>query len=139
MPPSPLVQCNPYKGVNPRCWVRLRFAALDGSLHERELLADTGCPCAVILGQTDLSLVMRTSATPINSNFGQLTGAWLELQMPELGLAHQFVGYGSDSVLQAVQSDCPDFAGLVGLPLLRMTEYGGDSSSFWVRPLVVVP
>lgn len=85
MPPTQLVQCNPYKGVNPRCWVRLRFAAADGSLHERELLADTGCPCAVILGQGDLSLLMRSGASAINSNFGPLSGAWLELHMPELG------------------------------------------------------
>jgi hypothetical protein len=136
---TPLVQCNPYKGTNPRCWLRLRFAALDGSLHERDLLADTGCPCAVILGQADLHLLMRTAAAPINSNFGHLTGAWLELQMPELGLTHQHVGYGSDSVLKAVQADCPDFAGLVGLPLLRLTEYGGDGNSFWVRQLSAGP
>ena len=107
MPPTPLVQCNPYKGANPRCWVRLRFAAADGSLHERELLADTGCPCAIILGQGDLSVLMRSGASPINSNFGPLAGAWLELHMPELGITRQLVGYGSDLVLQAVQSDCP--------------------------------
>jgi hypothetical protein len=38
------VQLNPYKGTTPRSWVRLRFRAPDGSLHERELVADTGSP-----------------------------------------------------------------------------------------------
>jgi hypothetical protein len=27
MTPNPFVQRNPYKGTNPRCWVRIRFAA----------------------------------------------------------------------------------------------------------------
>ena len=74
MPPNSFVQLNPYKGNNPRCWVRLRFAATDGGLHERELLADTGCPCAVILGLTDLALLLRASAAGINTNFGGLSG-----------------------------------------------------------------
>ena len=107
MPPASLVQCNAYKGTNPRCWIRLRFAAGDGSLHERDLLADTGCPCAVILGQADLTRLLHAPAAPINSNFGQLTGGWLELHMPELALTQQITGYGSDAVLQAMQSDSP--------------------------------
>lgn len=88
----PYRQQNPYKGRSPRCWIRLRFAATDGSLHERELVADTGSPCAVILGQTDLALLRRGAAAAMNSNFGQLTGAWLELSMPELGLNTLIVG-----------------------------------------------
>jgi hypothetical protein len=107
--------------------------AADGSLHERELVADTGSPCAVILGQVDLAILSRAAAAPINTNFGQLSGGWLELAMPELNLTNQLHGFGSDHILQAVQSDSPDFAGLVGLPLLRLVEYGGDSATFWVR------
>jgi hypothetical protein len=53
--------------------------------------------------------------------------------MPELGLTNLVLGFGSDHVLQAVQSDCLDFQGLVGLPLLRMLEYGGDEVAFWIR------
>jgi hypothetical protein len=90
MPPTLPVQCNPYKGAGPRAWVRLRFAAPDGSLHERELIADTGCPCAVILGQADLSLLLRAGATAIGSNFGQLAGGWLELQTRELGSTNKW-------------------------------------------------
>jgi hypothetical protein len=133
------VQRNPYKGLTPRCWVRLRFAAADGSLHERDLLADTGSPCPVILGQADMALLLRASAVGINTNFGTMTGAWLELQMPELGLTAPILGYGSDTVWQAVQVDSQDFAGLVGLPALRMLEYGGDDVAFWVRQRSGIP
>jgi hypothetical protein len=129
----PYVQRNPYKGINPRCWVRLRFAAAGGSLHERELVADTGSPCAVILGHTDLALLLRSPAAGANSNFGPLVGAWLELHMPELGLGSQVLGYGNHQVVQAVQRDSTDFSGVAGLPLLRLVEYGGDATSFWMR------
>ena len=133
MTSTSFVQRNLYKGINPRCWVRLRFAAADASIHERELVADTGCPCAVIVGQSDLAALFRSSAPGVNSNFGHLAGAWLELSMPELGLTHQVLGFGSDQVLQAVLNDSADFAGLAGLPLLRLLEYGGDANSFWIR------
>lgn len=102
-------------------------------MHERELLADTGSPCTVILGAADLALLGRAAAQGAGSNFGQLTGGWLELAMPELGLTSPIRGFGSDRVLQAVRTDCPDFAGLVGLPLLRLLEYGGDAATFWLK------
>jgi len=139
MTSNPYRQQNPYKGASPRCWIRLRFVAADGSLHERELVADTGSPCAVILGQPDLALLLRSAAAGMNSNFGRLTGAWLELAMPELGLSTLVVGYGSDQVLQAVLRDSIDFAGVAGLPLLRMVEYGGDFTSFWVQEAPAAP
>jgi hypothetical protein len=139
MTPTPIVQHNPYKGKTPRSWVRLRFAAVDGSLHERELLADTGSPCAVILGQTDLAVLLRASAAGIQTNFGALAGAWLELHMPELGVTSAILAFGSDTVFQTVQGDSADFSGLAGLPLLRMVEYGGDAVSFWVRKPPGVP
>lgn len=133
MTPNPFVQTNPYKGTPLRAWVRLRLAAADGTLHERELLADTGSPCAIILGQADLTLLTHAGAAGANTNFGFLTGGWLELQMPELGLTQPVHGYGNDSVAQAVKKDSPDFVGLVGLPLLRLVEYGGDATTFWLR------
>lgn len=133
------IQRNIYKGSRPRCWLRLCFAASDGSLHERELLADTGSLCAVILGTADVALFFRSAAPGVNTNFGQLSGAWLELAMPELNLTTRLRGFGSDHVLQAVQTDSSDFAGLIGLPLLRMLEYGGDASAFWVRSRAMNP
>jgi hypothetical protein len=130
MTPSAFVQRNPYKGVNPRSWVRLRFEAADGTLHERELIADTGCPFVVILGLADLALLERMPAPGTPSTFGPLTGAQFALSMPELGLTAAVLGYGNDTILQDVRQESPDFA---GLPLLRMLEYGGDSTAFWVR------
>jgi hypothetical protein len=91
-------------------------------LHDRELVADTGSPCAIILGRADFALLLRAGAAAMNSNFGSLTGGWFELQMPELGLTRPVLGYGSDEVFQAVQADSVDFAGLAGLPLLRLVE-----------------
>ena len=54
--------------------------------------------------------------------------------MPELGLAQQIVGYASDAVVKAVKASSPDFAGLAGLPFLRLLEFGGDADGFWLRP-----
>jgi hypothetical protein len=76
MAPASFVQRNPYKGATPRCWIRLRFVATNGSLYDRELLADTGSPCAVILGKADLLQLQRASAAGTNTNFGYLT-RWL--------------------------------------------------------------
>jgi len=132
MASRPFVQRNTYKGVPPRAWVRLHFVALDGVIYERELLADTGSPCAVILGQSDLRLLSRSNAPAVGSNFGQLSGGWLRLAMPELNLTSRVLGFGSDHVLQTVQAASTDFAGLVGLPLLRMVEYGGNGGAFWL-------
>ena len=52
--------------------------------------------------------------------------------MPELGLSLTVLGYGSDNVWQQVQQQSPDFAGLAGLPFLRLVEYGGDGTAFWL-------
>jgi hypothetical protein len=131
MPPT-FVQRNVYKGQDPRCWVRLRFVALDGSLHERELLADTGSPCAVIVGLSDHVALRQAESAEVQTNFGTMQGGWFELAMPEFGLIGRVPGFGSNQVLRAVRSDSHDFSGLVGLPLLRMLDYGGDDSAFWI-------
>src|SRR4051812_47708564 len=98
MPSRWIVQRNVYKGAPPRAWVSLRFLAPDGSAHVRQLLADTGSPCALILGQTDLSLLLCNESESVNSNFGPLAGAWLQLDVPELGLTNEVLGFGSDKV-----------------------------------------
>jgi hypothetical protein len=126
-------QRNPYKGATLRCWVLLRFVISDGSIFEREMVADTGSPCAVILGEADLSLFSRATATSVNSNFGPLNGGWLEIEAPSQGMTTMVHGFGSDRVLHEVKSDCLDFAGIVGLPLLRRFVFGGDRSAFWLQ------
>ena len=127
------VQRNNYKGKSPRAWVVIRFVASDGTLHERELVADSGSPCAVILSESDHKLLLHAGASGINSNFGFLAGGWVEVQMPELGLTQPIRGFGNDAVIQAVQRDWPDFSGIIGLPFLRLIEYGGDKDCFWLR------
>lgn len=55
------------------------------------------------------------------------------------GLTRLILGFGSDHVFRATQADTSDFAGLIGLPLLRLVEYGGDSSTFWLRKPMSAP
>ena len=57
---------------------------------------------------------------------------WL-MTMPEFELGQPIVGYASDAVAAVASADHTDLQGLAGLPLLRLAEYGGDVSSFWLR------
>jgi len=126
-------QRNPYKGKPQRPWIRLRLEAVDGSLVELELLADTGNPCALIISSASMTRLKAADAPDIQSNFGLLQGGWLQLAMPELGLTQAAIGYASDAVATAAKASHADFEGLAGLPLLRLLEYGGDAREFWVR------
>ena len=128
-------QRNAYKGSPPRPWVRVRLTAPDGSAYEVELLADTGNPCAIILGQTLMAALKQRAAPDLHSNFGVLRGGWLHLTMPNLGMEQDVIGFASDAVATATKASSPDFEGLAGLPLLRLLEYGGDADYFWVRSI----
>jgi hypothetical protein len=127
-------QRNLYKGSPPRCCVRLRFVAGDGSSQELELLADTGNPCAVIIGVESMRQLKRGDGPDLNTNFGPLHGGWVQVLIPELGFDRYVLGYASDVVQAAARASSPDFEGLAGLPLLRMVRYGGDPDWFWLRP-----
>ena len=76
---KPSEQQNAYKGSPPRPWVRLRLITPDGTTHEVELLADTGNPCAIILGLAHMAALKQRAAPDIHSNFGLLEGGWLHL------------------------------------------------------------
>ena len=134
MTPTPFVQRNPYKGSLSRAWIRLRFSEPSGALWEGEFLADTGCAHEVVVGLSVLARLRRRAAMNVNTNFGWLVGAWLELSMPELGLVCPLVGFGNDRIVAGARASSPDFEGLVGLPFLRLIEYGGDANWFWIRP-----
>jgi hypothetical protein len=99
-----------------------------------ELLADTGNPCAIIIGSEDTAFMAPIPGYSLWSNFGALTAGWLQVVIPEIGFDQQMLGYASDAVVRAAQESSSDFRGLVGLPLLRMMQYSGDSDSFWIRP-----
>lgn len=99
-----------------------------------QLLADTGNPCALIIGSDAMRRSKRRDAPDMASNLGPLTGGWLQVLISEIAFDRHLLGYASDSVVAAARGSSPDLAGLAGLPLLRMLEYGGDANAFWVRP-----
>jgi hypothetical protein len=133
MTAAPFEQRNPYKGRPERPWIRLRLAAPSGVTTEMDLLADTGNPCALIISQHDMRGLKAGDGPDVSTNFGLLQGGWLQLAMPELGLIQPVLGYASDAVVAAAKADHADFAGLAGLPLLRLTQYGGNIDCFWIR------
>jgi hypothetical protein len=64
---------------------------------------------------------------------GILAGVWMRLCMPSTGVVESVRGYGNDVWPSAVTAEDPAFAGLVGLPILRLGEYGGNTADFWFR------
>lgn len=135
----PIEQRNPYKGTPARPWVRVRFTKRDGSHHEIQLMVDTGSPFVVILSHSLMRNLRNKIEHSKHSNFGVLEGGVLHLSMPELGVDQDVLGYGSDVVASYIQASSLDFDGLVGLPFLRLLEYGGDADEFWIRPLQQKP
>ncbi len=127
-------QRNAYRGSPPRPWVRLVLIGADGASQEISVLADTGNPCALIVSLNVLQQFNIGLAPGMNTNFGPLDGGWLRVQIPELAFDENVLAYGSDAVVKAAQASHADFAGLAGLPLLRLLEYGGDRDHFWLRP-----
>jgi hypothetical protein len=86
-----------------------------------------------VIGVEDLPEFSFGAGSHLQSNFGFLEAAWMHLKMPEFGLDSLVLGFGSDAVVDSTRADHPEFAGLAGLPLLRLLEYGGDTKSFWIR------
>src|SRR5579872_1937698 len=116
-------QRQPYKGNPFRSWLRLGFKARDGSVHTLDLVADTGCPLAFVLRPDYMTRLTFGKTSNLDSNFGGMTGGWLRLYSPEIGLVEFVEGFGSTSAAATVAKDHPDFVGLVGLPILRLGEY----------------
>lgn len=133
MPVPPSEQRNIYRGSPARAWLRLELISADGSVHEAELLVDTGNPCAIILDMATMQSLRWRESISTSSNFGTLEGGWLRIAVPEIGLDAKVLGHANDAVVAVVKRSDPGFDGLVGLPLLRMLEYGGDSGWFWIR------
>jgi hypothetical protein len=98
-----------------------------------EFLVDTGNPCAIIIDTPTMQSLRWRESMLTESNFGPLEGGWSRIGVPELALDVKTLGFANDSVVRIVQRSHPGFAGLVGLPFLRMIEYGGDRGWFWIR------
>ncbi len=135
-----LEQRNPYLGSPLRPWVRVTLIAADadgdGETRPCDLLADTGNPCAVIIGTQTMD-TFNLGVTPgMQTNFGDLAGGWLRVQIPELRIDEDILVYASDAVVESAKASHWEFDGLAGLPLLqRMYEYDGDPDSFWIRTI----
>jgi hypothetical protein len=131
-----LEQRNLYRGSPPRPWVRMQLIDSQGGIKELAFIADTGNPFPVIMASVHMSEFKQGDGPDVETNFGVLTAGRVRIAIPELNFSGQVLGYGSDSVRDSVQLSSTDFQGLVGLPLLRMMEYGGDSDWFWLRAKV---
>lgn len=133
MPVLPSEQRNVYKGEPARAWVRLQLISVSDRIQELEFLVDTGNPCAIIVDSMTMQSLRWRDSVITDSNFGILEGGWLRIAIPELALDVRTLGYANDSIVNVVKRSHPEFAGLVGLPFLRMVEYGGDGGWFWIR------
>jgi len=116
-----------------RPWLRLGFKDVEGSVHELKVVADTGSVAGIILRPDWFLKLFHEKAQTRESNFGALISGWLRLYQPDLGLVEFIRGYGSEKAATIVANSDPDFVGLVGLPVLRLMEYGGNYDSFWIR------
>ena len=133
MSASAYEQRNLYRGTPERPWIRLRLIAPSGQGKNMTLVADTGSPFAIVIALSRLKRFLHRSGPRVETNFGDLTGGWVRVAIPGVGLDTLALGFAGDEVVETVRRDSPDFDGLVGLPLLRMMDYGGDADSFWIR------
>jgi len=118
-----------------RAWLRLQLISANERVQELEFVVDTGNPCAVIIDTASMRSLRWRESIVTDSNFGPLEGGWLRIAIPELAFDVKTLGYANDAVVKVVKRSDPGFAGLVGLPFLRMLNYGGDGGWFWIRPL----
>jgi hypothetical protein len=139
MTPPPPEQRNPYKGLDPRPWVRASLVAADGTSEELELVADTGNPFFVVVDGVTMTQRKLADGPLEASNFGPMIGGALRVVIPEIGFDRQLMGFANDNIVRVLQAESPDFAGLVELPFLRLMEYGGDATDFWIRPAGTAP
>ena len=105
-----------YKGRSERAWLRLGLRDVYGAVELFDLVVDTASPMAIILRPDVFDRFLRWPGKEELSNFGPLPS-----------------GCKSSQVAAIVAKSHPDFAGLVGLPILRLGEYGGNASEFWFR------
>ena len=68
-----------------------------------------------------------------------MPGGTVRIVIPAIGFNRIILTYASDSAVTAIRRSHPDFAGLVGLPFLRLMEYGGDADWFWIRSAAAAP
>jgi hypothetical protein len=124
-------QRNPYRATRP--WLRLGFRATDGSIRHYAFVADTGSAPGLILRPDVMDSLRFYPYRDRTSNLGTLSGGWVRLYNPELGLVESVIAFGNARGAELAARSDPDFVGLIGLPLLRLGEYGGNATDFWFR------
>ena len=126
-------QTNGYKGSPPRAWIRLRLYGAGGATEELDVVVDTGNPLPLVIGEAKLKRYRTRRRRRVPTNFGILQGGRLRVMI--LGGVGEFeiVGYGSDAIIETVKQSDPGFDGLIGLPMLRLLEFGGDAEGFWMK------
>src|SRR5258708_22361538 len=92
-------QRNAYAGNPPRAWLRINVGALDGRERELCIIADTGNPCALIVGLEVFREFLVEEAGDVASNFGLLQGGWLDVTIREVGFRGRVLAYGNDNVI----------------------------------------
>jgi hypothetical protein len=138
MSTAPAEQRNAYKGGSPRAWLRLRLVGKN-AVEERDFLVDSGSPFDLIVDVNTMLQFGVTTGQTSSTNFGVLVGGWLQLQIPDVGFDQPVEVFASNAAVNQAKRSCPDFEGLVGLPLLRQFVYGGDADFFWIRPQGATP
>ena len=126
-------QKHAYLGRTPRPWLELPFRNTAGLVHKLKLIADTGCPQGIILAPKWFDSLVTFHFASIRTNFGVMDGGWLQVFDPDSGFGELIRGYSSGSAAGFAAASHSDFAGIVGLPILRLGEYGGNASEFWFR------
>jgi hypothetical protein len=117
----------------------VRLVSPNGIDEDLDLHADTGCPLPVIIGETTLRRLALRTVPALPTNYGVLPGGTVRTVIPAIGFDRIVLTYGSGAAVAAIRRSHADFAGLVGLPFLRLMEYGGDADWFWIRSAATAP
>ena len=90
------------KGRSERPWLRLGFEDLNGNCEEFDLVADTGCPMAIVLRPNVFDRFQRFQASPEHTSFGFLQTGWFRLTVPSLRLVRSVHCYRSQTAADIV-------------------------------------
>lgn len=96
-------------------------------------MVDTGSDDAIVLRKSAFDLITHGIASSYFSSWGFMLGGWLDIDMSACGLVQRVHGYSNYNLSVGVAASDPNFMGLVGLPILRLAEYGGNATDFWFR------
>jgi hypothetical protein len=63
----------------------------------------------------------------------------VQIAISEIGLTAFLDAFECPFVEASAKRSHQDFDGLVGLPLLQMTEFGGNNTEFWIKSIAGAP